>query len=221
MSALTVQLDAALSAPAALVFHALEIQLPGHNVRLLDGAGVATFSSMTFSGSDATYGTLAAIDTLSDGIEEQAPRLRITLLPPTTTAAADLASMDVQGSLVRLWFGAINPVTGLVVPDPDLWFAGALDVPTLSISEAGRTLEYEVASVWDRFFRHDEGARLNDAFHQSVWPGELGFEFVNEVQRQLPWGADTPRPGFVRDVYTSARGRGGSGSNSSENGQAF
>ena len=61
----------------------------------------------------------------------------------------------------------------------------------------------EAVSVWERLFDDGEGVRLTNAYHQSAWPGELGFEFVTAVQRQLPWGADTPRPSVIADaLYT-------------------
>lgn len=32
-----------------------------------------------------------------------------------------------------------------------------------------------------------------EAFHQSVWPGELGYEFVSNVTRSIPWREDGPK----------------------------
>ena len=34
----------------------------------------------------------------------------------------------------------------------------------------------------------EEGRRLSDAFHQLVWPGEMGLAFVTDVETTVPWG---------------------------------
>lgn len=208
MTTLSPGLDAALAGSAALIFIAAEIAHPAGTLRLLDGAGSVAIDGETFTGADATYGVLNSIETFTDGIEAEAPRLVLSILPPTNTAAASLADPLAQGSSVTLWFGALDPATGLVIDEPELWFLGELDTPTLRIGEGSRVVEFEVASIWERFFRTDEGARLNAAFHESVWPGELGLQFATEVQRQLPWGSDLPRPVAITDAPIVAGGPG-------------
>jgi hypothetical protein len=32
----------------------------------------------------------------------------------------------------------------------------------------------------------------SDAFHQSVWPGELGYEHQTSAKRKVFWRADAP-----------------------------
>ena len=192
MSELTPALDAALSAPAPTVFGAVEISLPGYDLRLLDGAGVVSFGGKTFVGRDPIYGTLAAIEDIGDGVTDEAPAVGITLLPASDAAAASLAAPTMQGSPVAIWIGAIDRATGAVIPDPYPLFLGELDVPTLRSGANSRSLEYEVVSVFERFFDDDEGARLADGFHKSVWPGEHGFAFVTGVTETVYWGMDAP-----------------------------
>ena len=93
-----------------------------------------------------------------------------------------------QGSRTRVWFGAINRVTGSPIPDPYLLYDGELDQPTLTTGLAKRTVDYDVVSMFDILFDNDEGARLADSFHQSIWPGERGLEFVTGIIRQIIWG---------------------------------
>src|SRR3546814_3659172 len=73
-----------------------------------------------------------------------------------------------QGSAVALWLAAVDRASGLVYADPELLFLGELDVPTLKSGPSGRSLEYEVVSVFERLFDNDEGARLVPAFHKSI-----------------------------------------------------
>ena len=196
--ALTLAHDAALSAPAVTIFCALEIVLPTGPLRLLDGAGTVTFGGRTFTGRDPVFGALATLEIDGDGMDGEAPELTAVIHPPSNTAAAILANPAQQGAVVSLWMGVLDPVSGLVVPDPDLLFVGEVDVPELSVGEDTRALSIRCVSIFERFFEVQEGVRLNDAFHQSIWPGERGFEYAVDLERQLPWGQDAPAPGVVR-----------------------
>lgn len=200
MTQLTPAMADALGARSVLMFCAVEIALPSYNLRLLSGPGQVTFGGRTFVGRDETYGVLGGVEEIADSDDGEAPEITITILPPTMTSAALLASPSAQFSDVTVWVGAMDLATGAVIPDPLVVFAGQVDVPTLTGDESSRALQYSVTSVFELLFEVDEGANLNNAFHQSVWPGELGFEYVSEVQRQLPWGAETPRPAAVKDV---------------------
>ena len=68
MSALTPALEAALSGASPLVFGAVEINLPGYDLCLLDGAGVLSFGGKTYRGRDPVYGVLAAVEDIGDGV---------------------------------------------------------------------------------------------------------------------------------------------------------
>ena len=200
MTALTSALDTALQADSPLMFGAVEILLPSYSLRLLDGAGFATLFGNSFVGRDATYGTLGSVEAFSDGLDNTAPAVRITLNPPTNAAMATLAAPGTQGGQVSIWIGAIDRATGLVIPDPYLMFIGQLDVPTVQIGANKRSLQYDVVSAFERFFDQDEGVRLNGPWHASIWPGELGLQYVVDVQQSLPWGSDSPRPVLVTDM---------------------
>jgi hypothetical protein len=79
VSSLTPAFQAELAKPALILFGAVEILLPGPTpVRLLDGAGVATFGGRTFVGRDETFGVLGGVSDFSDGLDDQAPNRRPT-----------------------------------------------------------------------------------------------------------------------------------------------
>jgi hypothetical protein len=204
---LTPALDAALAGDRPLVFGALELDLPGGAARFLDGAGEISFAGRTFTGTDPSFGTIAAIDAISDGGSDEAPGLGLTLLPPNDTAAAVLAGATVQGATATLWIGAIDSATGLVVPDPYLVFLGEVDVATIRAGESGRSVDYDLVSMSERFFDADEGFRLNDSFHRLVWPGETGLFDVTGVEQTIYWGV-APPPGAV--AAGARQGGGGS-----------
>jgi hypothetical protein len=197
MSQMSPALDAALAQDRATIFGAIRMDLPGRIVRLLVSSGVVKFYVdgvlETFTGSDELLGVFSAIDTLTDGLGDEAPALSLTFMPAGDVAAAQLASVDMQGSAVRLWLGAIDPMTGTVLGDPLLLFNGLLDVATLKAGADGKTsVDYEVTSIFEDFFLSDDGARLSDTFHQYLWPGELGCAFVTYVAQQIYWGTSSP-----------------------------
>jgi hypothetical protein len=192
MSEFTPEMEAALAAPTATVFGAVEILLPGYAIRLLDGAGQVTFGGHVFTGIDPTFGAIQSMDVINDGTGDEAPAVSLTLIPSGDAAAATLASATMQGSQVSLWIGAVDAVSGLVIPDPMLVFLGALDVPVITSSSEGRTLEFSVVSAFEKFFADDEGVRLSDTFHQSIWPGETGLAGVTGVDKKIYWGVQAP-----------------------------
>lgn len=192
MTSMSPALDTALAGPNPVIFGAIEIVLPGHTIRLLTGSGIIVFADKTFTGRDATYGVLQSVEDLTDGTGDEAPALTITLAPASDAAAAGLASAGMQGSQVSIWLGVVEPSNGLVVGDPLLIFLGALDVPTLKVGANSRLLELEITSVFEEFFTSDDGVRLNDSWHQSIWPGETGLADTSGVLRQIYWGSAPP-----------------------------
>lgn len=192
MTALTPQLDIALRSANPTIFGALSFALPGYTLNLLDGAGQVSFGGKTFLGEDATFGVLSDVEELTDGAGDSAPSFTITLIPSDTAAAATLAAPTMQGASVQLFIGALNPATGLAIPDPHLVFSGEIDVPTLHADEAGRRVEYEVTSVLERLFEDDESARLSPGHHRSIFPAEAGLDFVTGVDQPVYWGIATP-----------------------------
>jgi hypothetical protein len=191
MTTLTTGMDTALRADAPLIFGALKIELPGYTLRLLDGAGKIVFGGETYVGRDDTYGVLAAIDQIDDGVGDQAPSLSITLTPGTDAGAAALLSPGVQGSTVQLWLGVLDRATGVPIPDPDLLFYGEVDVPTLKAGKGSRSVALDCVSGFERLFADDEGIRLSDAFHKTVWSGETGLANVTGVTKKIYWGTES------------------------------
>lgn len=206
MTDLTPAMESALAADRVLIFGAVEINLPGGvNLRVLDGAGEIVWGGGTFLGRDPTYGVLAGIDPPEDGVGDQAPSMSLQFHPPSSAAAGTLAAPSMQGSRVRMWLGALS-ATGAVVADPYLLFDGELDVPALSVSKGTRVLDYEVVSGMERLFENEEGMRLADSFHKSIWPTEAGFAHVTGIVKTIVWG-----PGEKPNSITGAGGGGGGG----------
>ncbi len=191
---MTPQLKTALGARRVTITGLLEIALPGHTIRLCDGAGVVSAFGEIFAGCDGVYGTLGSIDNLAEAAGDTMPALAIELLPPSTSAAVDLCQPQMQGSRVKLWLAVVDADTGAVVPDPELLFVGEVDTMALSVGRGERRVAVEVASVFDELFAPDEGARLSDSFHQWVWPGELGLSQMTGTPIREIWGPGEKPP---------------------------
>ncbi|UZW54066.1 hypothetical protein NUH86_11020 [Sphingobium sp. JS3065] len=184
----------ALAQPSVLLFGALKIALPTYTLRLLDGAGTLQIAGETYVGCDDLFGTIAELSELTEEIGDQAPEITIKLLPPNISAAATLASPDMQGCSVQLLVGAVNMTTGTVIGVPEVVFLGEVDVPTVDIDAQGeRSVSFTVVSVFERLFEVEEGQRASNGWHQSIWPGELGLEHMTGTDVNLYWGAKPPQ----------------------------
>lgn len=208
--ALDATLDTALRGAAPLVVHLVKIALPGGTIRVLDGVGTLVFSGETYTGEDAVFGVLDGLEAIGEQVGTEAPAMRLTFLPSSLSALSQLTAPANQGSAVSVWFGAVDPATGLLMGTPEALFVGELDTADVEVSTTRTVISFNVASAWERLFAVNEGHRLNNAFVQSVYPGALGASFVVEIQRDLPWGYDAPRPAVVADLNGGSTVRGGS-----------
>lgn len=187
MSELSPALATALAGDRPLVFGAVRLGLPGGVVRLLDGAGVLTIGSETYTGRDATWGVLDTIKGLSDTTADSAPSVSIGMIPATGLALSTMLDPALQGSTVLVMIGVANPATGALI-DTYTLFSGQLDVPTVTWGANDRRVEFKCSSIAERLFAVEEGLRLSDASHQNFWSGELGLAFVTGVENSVAWG---------------------------------
>jgi hypothetical protein len=186
--------------PNLLLFAGVEVQLASGWLRLLAGSGSVVINGDTFVGDNPTYGVLAGLDAVSDGMGSNAPTLTVTINPKTADAGAELAGQAMQGNAVFLWIAALDRTTGGGLDTPVLVFSGEVDQGVLTVGQGTRALALQCVSVWERLFDNDDGVRLTNAYHQAAWPGETGFEFVTDINRALPFGQDLPVPAVVKDV---------------------
>jgi len=189
-------LKTALSQPVVTLFGALRIELPNYTIRLLDGSASLVIDGETYVGRDETFGVIATISDLNEEIGDSAPEISVTLMPPDLPATAALANPAMQGSVARLMVGAVDPITGIVLGQPETVFLGEIDVPKIEVDQSGaRTVEFTIVSVFERLFEVEEGQRASNGWHQSIWPGELGLEFMTGTDVNLYWGVKPPKSG--------------------------
>ncbi|WP_294312735.1 hypothetical protein [uncultured Sphingomonas sp.] len=201
---LTPQMSAALRSGKHPLAPLVEVVLPGHTMRHLVGAGEVPWGDKVFTGSDSMFGALVSAGTLKDGVGDEAPDWDLTFVPPSEVAAATLASATAQGGKVRGWLAVVDRETGRVIPDPIQVFAGELDVPRLRVGRATRSIEWRCSSALEPFHDQEIGARLSDAWHRLVWPGEEGLANMTGIERTSYWGVEKP-PSAVSVITGTTR----------------
>ena len=183
-----------LELPAPRLFVAVKIAAPFGTQRLLDGAGTVVVDSETYTG-EGSHGVLSVVESFSDGVAAEAPRVRLTMQFTDTDLIADYLDPELQGSAVTLYEGVLG-ADGVVVEEPEPAFVGEVDIVKVAVPFGGMTVEIDVASVFERFFDNNEGSRLSSPWHQSFWPGELGLDQVTGINCKLPWGVGGGGTGF-------------------------
>ena len=179
----------------------IKIELPGHTVLLCDG-GFITWNGETYRSADPVFGSIAAVEGMSEGQGDEIPALDLTLLPPGTTAPAELSKPGYQRSRVQFWIAEYDVDSGQIIGAPEQMFDGQIDQTTLKVGQ-GRELNMSIVSNAERLFELDIGNTLSPAFHKSVNPGELGHDNATGLSVPVAWGVEGPPRGY--------RGGGGSG----------
>jgi hypothetical protein len=188
----------------------IEIALPGGTVRLTDG-GFVDWDGDMFTAEDAVFGAIESVEPVSEGISDEAPAGRLTLLPPKLAAASDLFRTDAQGSPIRFWMAEVDRATGLLVGDPELMFDGLIDSMSVRSGKDGRQVDIEFMAAAEKLFMIREGNVLSTRFHQLAWPGEKGFDHCTGVQGGVPWGTPDPARGSSGYSRSGSSGNGAAG----------
>lgn len=214
-------LTAALASDGAWFFGAIKIALPDYDLCLLDGAGEISFGGDTYRGQDATFGTINALDPITEAEGDEAPEWNLSLYPANGAATADLANAAMQGSIVQIFVGVMDPATGAPIGTPEVKALMEIDTAEY-VSELGsREVQFTLISVFERLFEVDEGVRASDGYHQSIWPGELGLQYMTGTDRNLYWGGKRPVGQLAGSGFNNFGGGGGSGSGGITNERLF
>lgn len=151
----------------------VRLDLPGGTYGLTDG-GVCYFDGLPYLGKDPSLGLFSGVSGLTAGLNDQTTRVEVRILPKDNSAASILASPSTQGSRVRVWRGAIDRPTGLLIGTPVLRFDGEIDQPRFSVG-AGRTLNIACGTQSARQLEANADWRANHSFHTTRWTGENGM----------------------------------------------
>ena len=200
-------LIAAYQQPAFVKATLVRFDMAGGAICLTDG-GFVIFDAGEGNGPEAyvghhpVYGSLDTVGSIKDGSEAQTTRIDIALLPASDTAAAALASPTTQGTRIQWWEGAVDPDSGLLIGVPELKFDGEIDKARFQVSDSW-SLTLECGTQAERQLEANADWRLNNAFHQLIWPGELGLSYVDGVTRKKEWRSRPENPGVFKRLLKS------------------
>lgn len=193
---------AALQQPAPIKATLVRLDMPGGAVCLTDG-GFVPFDAgegegpELYIGRHPAYGVLSSVGSIKDGAEAQTTRIDISIQPSSDVATAALSSPTTQGVRVQWWEGAIDQNTGHLIGAPELKFDGEIDKARLQVGDSW-LLTLECGTQAERQLEPNADWRLNNAFHQTIWPGELGLIHVDGVARKKEWRSRPENPGLFK-----------------------
>ena len=92
----------------------VKVDLPNRTVRVCDGGRLFHQGSF-YESEDPVYGTIAAGDAITEGVDEEAPAASISFFPPTNAVTQELTDPAVQWSPVSIWVASVNSSSGLIL----------------------------------------------------------------------------------------------------------
>ena len=174
----------------------VQIDLPETTLRYCDG-GFFEFEGETFRGEDPVFGTIGALQAMSEGVGDTVPALTMTLLPANDTAPAEISKPGHQTARVRFWIAEYDVPTG-VISSSEVMFDGQIDQTVLTVGRDIKELSVSIVSLAERLFEGNIGNTLNPTWHKSVWPGETGHDNATGLSIPIAWGVESPSAWWAR-----------------------
>ena len=153
-------------------------------VYLWSGYGNLVYNSTTYLG----IGTLGTISPLEETTDLAARGLTLRLSGVPTANVSLALTENYQGRECSIMFGALSPTAGTLIASPVTVFAGRMDV--MQISDDGNTAEITMTAESKLMdFKRPREIRYTDEEQQQLFPGDVGLEFVNDIQEKaIYWG---------------------------------
>ena len=151
-------------------------------VTLWTGRGDLVWNSETYTG----VGGLGRIGAIDEGADQQAYGIAFTLSGVDAAFVSIALDEDVQGRECRVWLGLFDDALALVA-DPVEVFSGRLDTMSVKLGSEGVIEVTAESRMID--WQEPRERRFTDADQRECYPGDAGFEFLNEtVDKEVLWG---------------------------------
>jgi len=176
-------LDESQIRPAFLV----ELEFSGQYAHLWSGRGALHWKGRIFNnGVTPASGVIGTISSVGESGELAAHSITYGLsgIPSDTEAGRDLIELadkyTNQGGTARLWFATLDENYQL---DGEPWPLAEtlIDVPTITLGADSVAIAFSTETRLSRQ-QNRQGRRYTHEDQQLDYPGDLGFEFVNELQ---------------------------------------
>lgn len=166
-------------------FIAIEVDFAdGVTTRGWTGYGEIEIDGETYLG----LGTFINISTIEESTENKATgiSLQLTGVPPEVVATA--LGEDYQGNPARVYIGALDSDTGVVINDPYNIFTGRVDTMNLTFDSQEARITVSVESRLIDFEKAPD-RRFTPEDQKLDFPNDEGLEYVASIQdKQVSWG---------------------------------
>lgn len=163
-----------------VAFMAVELQFDSGTVRLWNGYGDLAFGGNTYSGT----GQLLSISQVEENAEIGAKGVSMVLSGLNSTILSYALNENYQYRIVNIYVGSIASGTASAYKA----FSGRMDV--MSISEDGESCTITLTAESRLIdLERPRVRRWTSEDQKALYPGDLGFDFVNSLQEaEIKWG---------------------------------
>jgi hypothetical protein len=163
-------------------FFAIELNFDSGPLRLWTGVGTLTYEGQDYVGT----GTLLAISSIEETSEIAVRGATLTLSGVPSEVISLALTSPYQGRVCNIYFGAkdktLNTVSLTSV------FSGYMDQMNISEGQDTSTIELQVENKLIDLERA-RVARFTSSYQKSVYPQDLGLDFVESLQdKDIVWG---------------------------------
>ena len=161
------------------VFFAVDMEFDSTPLNFWTGLGTKTINGTEYTGT----GYLLDISSIEETSEISAKGAKLVLSGIPTTLLALALTEPYQGRECRIYFGVESDTT-----DMTELFTGYMD--QMNLFEGADTASIEL-TVENKLtdLEKPRSARYTSAYQKSIYPGDLGLDFVEDLQdKRLTWG---------------------------------
>jgi len=170
--------------------------------RFHTGVGPITWGSNTWQG----VGDLGRIERVQEGVELSPFALRMALSGIDATILDRAQNSDVYGRAVIVYLGFVD-AAGDLVADPETIWSGTMDHPEIALGEGNEVMLTSESDL--KRFETPNGSLFTDEDQQARYPGDLGFQYMQQLEdAKIVWRGEE-RVRFGRNPgRPPTRGRG-------------
>ena len=164
--------------PEVFPFFAVDLMFDGNPLYTWTGVGSLTVSGRNYTG----LGQLLSVSSIEETQEMSVKGATITLTGIPSNLISLALTQPYQGRVCNIYFGIMGEDVLNQV------FSGYMD--QMNIEEAGDTATIEVA-VENKLIDLERArvARFTSGYQKSVYPGDLGCDFIEDLQdKRISWG---------------------------------
>ena len=132
-------------------------------------------------------GALGSIDGILESSDGSSNGVKLQMSGVADGLLANALGENYQGRSAKIWLVFLD-ADDVIIPDPIVLFSGQMDVMNLVDGDGQGGIEILCESR-DQLLKRTSESLLTDEEQQRVYPGDLGLQFVMELQNTvLAWG---------------------------------